>query len=147
MPENFIAESAEQALFDSMKTLEDNVIEIGKHEKAIEDLKEKSVNELKLLIVFAAHYYSEEKIRELHHNTVQILKCSDFDPEEYIAIFSDSSKIKLKHIHFLLQRQKLLTTVQQTLNTRDDGNANIKKDDFLFGALADFYSKDGANDD
>lgn len=147
MADNYIADRAEKVLFEGMETLHNNVIQIGHYQKEIKKIEDESQKLAKEIVVPAAHYYNKERIRELHQNTIALLKCNDFDPEEYIAIFSDSSKIKLEHIHFLWKRQKQLADLKQILNVREDEKSNTKKDSKLFDALADLLVKDGANND
>lgn len=146
MADNYIADRAGEMLSEGFKEIEDNVIQIGSFEKEIKILIENTIKKAKTLTVPAAHYFTADRIRELHNRTIELMRCDDFNQEEYIAIFSDSSRITLTHIHFLWERQKQLNDLEEKLNTRQTESKNAKKTS-KWDSLADYLAKDGADND
>ena len=88
---------------------------------------------------------SLRRIIELHERSVNLLRCNDFDENEYIQIFSDISTIEIAHIDFLVQRQGEIEAFEASLNKDLDKPVQIKKTPMT--TLADIFMKGGANDD
>ena len=72
-----------------------------------------------------------------------MLKCDDFDVEEYISRFSDISTVNLGDIDFLLQRQREINSFEINLNSSNQSQRERTK----LSRLADTFLKGGANND
>lgn len=132
-------------LLEAIEETNSNDILIGERKREIERLENKKEKEIRRTRIAAANYFTRERIIELHERSVNLLRCNDFDENEYIQIFSDISTIEIAHIDFLVQRQGEIEAFEASLNKDLDKPVQIKKT--LMTTLADIFMKGGANDD
>lgn len=131
-------------LLDAIEEMNSNSIKIGEHEKEIERLRKKQEEELRAAFIIAANCFTREKIIEIHKKSVELLKCNDFNEDEYIQLFSDISRLEYRHIDFLIQRQNEINFHEFKLNDEHDPTQDKKS---FISTLADILKKGGANDD
>lgn len=103
-------------LIESLDELNLNDIHIGELEREIKRYEKKKEADFRTTLIAAVNYFTKEKITELHTASVELLKCDDFDAEEYISRFSDISTVSLKDIDFLIQRQREIDSFETNLN-------------------------------
>ncbi len=139
-------DSAFEALLEAMEETNSVDVAIGKCEKQLHDLKNNRDTRVRNEYIRAANYFTKEKICELHRRTVDLLKCDDFNEDEYIQIFSDSSKIKREHIAFLVHRQQEIKEFEHQLDS-DNKTEHIQKPNGFWDVLADIFNGGNANDD
>ena len=132
-------------LLEAIEETNSNDILIGEHKREIERLENKKEKDIRRTRIAAANYFTRERIIELHERSVNLLRCNDFDENEYIQIFSDISTIEIAHIDFLVQRQGEIEAFEASLNKDLDKPVQIKKTPMT--TLAGIFMKGGANDD
>ena len=133
-------------LLEAIEETNSNDILIGEHKREIERLENKKEKDTRKTRIVAANYFTSERIAELHEKSIKLLRCNDFNENEYIQIFSDISTIGIEHIDFLVQRQSEIEDFEASLNnTLDDKPVPTKKT--AMTTLADIFMKGGANDD
>lgn len=130
-------------LIESIDELNSNDIHIGELEREIERWEKKKETDLRTTLIAAVNFFTKEKITELHTASVELLKCDDFDVEEYIARFSDISTVNRGDIDFLLQRQREINSFEMNLNSPNQPQGKKTK----LSRLADTFLKGGANND
>ena len=128
-------------LIESLDELNSNDIHIGELEREIKRWEKKK--DLRTTLIAAVNFFTKEKITELHTASVELLKCDDFDVEEYISRFSDISTVNLGDIDFLLQRQREINSFEINLNSSNQSQRERTK----LSRLADTFLKGGANND
>lgn len=114
-----------EKLLEARKETDANDIAIAEHEKEINKLKNKKIEDERKEHVLAANYFTPEKIRELHEKTIRLLKCDDFNQDDYVLIFSNSTSIERKDIEFLMNRQEELYEMEKKL---DNTKLNTKEE-------------------
>lgn len=139
-------DSAFEALLEAMEETNSDDVAIGKCEKQLHDLRNSRETHVRNEHIHAANYFTKERISELHQRTVDLLKCDDFNEDEYIQIFSDSSKIKREHIAFLVHRQQELKEFEQRFDNDNKTEQNHKPNKF-WDTLADIFNGGNTNDD
>ncbi len=139
-------DSAFDALLEIRQQRASNLKAIAEHQREINKIEGKDIADQRTERVFAANYFTADKIRELHKRTLEVLKCDDFDQDFYIDLFSNSSTIDDRYIDFLVNRKKELDEFEQTFdNIKGDLKVN-KSSDFLL-TLAEIFRGGSANDD
>lgn len=103
-------------LLAAIEETNSNDILIGEHKREIERLENKKEKDIRKTRIAAAIYFTRERIIDLHERSVNLLRCNDFDENEYIRIFSDISTIERAHIDFLVQRQSEIEDFEASLN-------------------------------
>jgi len=132
-----------ELLLQAIEETNEDERRIGEYTKEISKLEEKKKKDTKKANVMAAHYFSEEKISELHKKTVELLKDDDFNEQEYIEEFSDISKIETEHVNFLIERQRELESFEKDFsNELEEPPSNNK-----MVKIANILLKGGANND
>ena len=114
-------------LLDALIETNSNDILIGQHKREIERLKNKNKEDTRKARIAAANYFTSERIAELHKKSVDLLRCNDFDEDEYIRIFSDISTIEITHVDFLIQRQHEIDFLESCLNEDPNKPIQVKK--------------------
>ena len=132
-------------LLDALEETNSNDILIGEHKREIEKLENKKAKDTRRTRIAAANYFTKDRIVELHERSVNLLRCNDFDENEYVQLFSDISSIEIAQIVFLVQRQSEIEAFENSLNTDLDREIQDKKTPMT--TLADIFMKGGANDD
>lgn len=132
-------------LLAAIEETNSNDILIGEHKREIERLENKKEKDIRKTRIAAAIYFTRERIIDLHERSVNLLRCNDFDENEYIRIFSDISTIERAHIDFLVQRQSEIENFEASLNKDLDKPVQSKKTPMT--TLADIFMRGGANDD
>lgn len=132
-------------LLEAIEETNTNDIRIGELQREIEKLENKKRRDIRKSQIAAANYFTRERIIFIHDKSVSLLRCNDFDENEYIRIFSDISTIKREHIDFLVQRQREIDDTEASFNKDLDKPAQSKKT--IMTTLADIFMKGGANDD
>ena len=118
----------------------------------LEQLKKKKERDIKKVHQYAANYFTKEKISELYRLSLEVLKSSPFNIDDYIKRFSDTSNFDIDDIDFLIQLQYNIVEVQEKLNSNaelsDEAKAHVKGMAKIMSIIADILSrKDEANDD
>lgn len=124
----------------------DNNVQIGKEKKKIYELQSENERILREISIFAANYFTKEKIIDLHTKSVEILSCNDFDEEDYINLFSDISTVKIDHIIFLFDRQKEIEKYRGVL-FEDNDYCDDKKSFNVLTWFADLFRNGGGEND
>lgn len=130
-------------LIESLDELNLNDIHIGEYERKIKQYEKKKKADLRRTFIAAVNFFTKEKINELHTDSVELLKCDDFEVQDYISRFSSISTVRLKDIDFLIERQREINDFKTNLNDTDQ---SVKKKTKL-SILADTILKGGANND
>ena len=138
-------DSAFERLLEARQETNSNDIAIAEHEKEINKLKNKKIEDERKEHILAANYFTPEKICELHEKTVLLLKCDDFNQDDYVAIFSNSTSIQRKDIEFLINRQEELYEMEKKLDNTKLNTKEKKLNEFWL-ALAETLLGGNAND-
>ena len=67
-----------------------------------------------------SNYFTKEKISELYRLSLEVLKSSPFNIDDYIKRFSDTSNFDIDDIDFLIQLQYNIVEVQEKLNSKTE---------------------------
>lgn len=140
------------SMLDAIEIMNEDEEHIAEVARELDLLKRKKEKDFKRVRQYAANYFTEDKISELHRLNQDVLKSSDFNKEEYIEIFSDNTKIRIGDIDFLIEIQNNIIEVQEKLNSNkelsSEDQVQVRGVAKIMSTIADILSrKDGANND
>jgi hypothetical protein len=92
------------------------LIHQGELGKKLDQSKKKGNEFFSEACVYAANYYTETYITELHSKTIKVLKKDDFLPQDYILKFKNAETIKKEDIEFLNERANEIFKIEQNLS-------------------------------
>jgi len=137
---------AYELLSQSIEEINQDDTVIAEYTKKVVEAEDKKNQDIRKARQYAATYFTKEKISELHQRTLDLLKCDDFNEEEYINAFSDSSNIDINRVLFLFGRQRELDLFEKDFDINDKSNSSSAVETIL-ARIAEALMKGGAGVD
>ena len=139
--DNDLRESIQEKLFERNK--EGKIQgDLMKQLAASIERQNKDDNDLR---VYAAMYYTDEKIEKIDEESKQLLHKIDIDTDEWKKKCKDISQLKVEDVEKLLDREDEIYNMQKKLMDIAQSSNNVPKQKSILINLIDFLS--GGNND
>ena len=139
--DNDLRESIQEKLFERNK--EGKIQgDLMKQLAASIERQNKDDNDLR---VYAAMYYTDEKIEKIDEESKQLLHKIDIDTDEWKKKCKDISQLKVEDVEKLLDREDEIDNMQKKLMDIAQSSNNVPKQKSILINLIDFLS--GGNND
>ena len=109
-------DSKRALMVEKLNEAKNEIIRQAQLNKELKESKKKGDEKYREACIYAAHYYSDNLIDEIHNKSTAILKTNDFAPNEYKKRFSDIATIKVTDIEFLNKREDEIAEIEQQLS-------------------------------
>lgn len=126
---------SKQDVDNALKEIDNDDVQIGMLERQTEAAHQKKTDDIRLAKIVAANFFTKEKIAEIHSKSISVLKSNDFNEDDYISIFSDTSRIELEHIEFLMEKLEYIEKTELKLNNNTETSRSWLYDLFHRGGV------------